>query len=100
MRSSSPFIASAVRAMIGMARVSSSSVSNAVAARPSMPGSWMSMRIRLGFSLRAVADWMDRRDQLLKPFWRYADARVGHADLEELGESAIRQREHSPRSGA
>src|SRR5450756_328513 len=53
MRSSSPFIARAVRAITGMARVASSRLSSTVASRPSMPGSWMSIRIRLGCSSRA-----------------------------------------------
>src|SRR5688572_30829808 len=53
MRSSSPFIARAVRAITGMARVRLSLLSNAVASRPSIPGSWMSIRIRSGSSARA-----------------------------------------------
>src|ERR1019366_2414378 len=39
--------------MTGMARVASSCLRSIVAWRPSMPGSWMSIRIRLGSSLRA-----------------------------------------------
>src|SRR6185503_2001049 len=53
MRSSSPFIASAVRAITGMSRVAWSPLSKAVASRPSMPGSWISIRIRLGCAPRA-----------------------------------------------
>src|SRR5450432_3358858 len=53
MRSSSPFIARAVRAITGMAHVAWSPLSSAVAWRPSIPGSWMSIRIRLGCSSRA-----------------------------------------------
>src|SRR6266699_694017 len=53
MRSSSPFIARAVRAITGMARVTWSALSCAVASRPSMRGSWMSIRIRLGCTSRA-----------------------------------------------
>src|SRR5688572_27818413 len=53
MRSSSPFIARAVSAITGMARVVSSPFSNTVASSPSMPGSWMSIRIRSGCSSRA-----------------------------------------------
>src|ERR1700737_1805753 len=53
MRSSSPFIASAVRATTGMSRVASSLLSSAVASSPSMPGSWISMRTRSGCPLRA-----------------------------------------------
>src|ERR1700680_1162263 len=53
MRSSSPFIASAVRAITGMERVASSALRSAVASRPSMPGSWISIRMRLGCVSRA-----------------------------------------------
>src|ERR1700682_1380162 len=53
MRSSSPFIASAVRATTGMSRVASSLLSRAVASSPSMPGSWISISIRSGCPLRA-----------------------------------------------
>src|SRR5436190_16973629 len=55
MRSSSPFIARAVSATTGMARVFASPLSNAVASRPSMPGSWMSINTRSGCSSRAIA---------------------------------------------
>lgn len=41
MRSSSPFIARAVRAITGRARVASSRFSSAIASRPSIPGSWI-----------------------------------------------------------
>src|SRR5688572_2377753 len=53
MRSSSPFMARAVRAITGMARVASSRLSCRAASRPSMPGSWISIRIRSGCSARA-----------------------------------------------
>src|SRR5664279_195759 len=53
MRSSSPFIAKAVRAITGMERVARPPLSNTVAARPSMPGSWISIRINWGCSARA-----------------------------------------------
>src|SRR5580700_8598452 len=53
MRSSSPFMARAVSAITGMARVASSFLSIVVASSPSMPGSWTSMRMRLGCSSRA-----------------------------------------------
>src|ERR1022692_3488684 len=53
MRSSSPFIARAVRAITGISRVASSRLSSAMASRPSMPGSWISIRIRFGRSSRA-----------------------------------------------
>src|SRR5258705_4177825 len=55
MRCSSPFIASAVRAITGMDRVDGSLLRRAVACRPSMPGSWMSIRTRSGCSTRARA---------------------------------------------
>src|ERR1700687_1231753 len=53
MRSSSPFIARAVRATTGMSRVAESLLSNAVASSPSMPGSWISIRTRSGCWARA-----------------------------------------------
>src|SRR5688500_16560037 len=53
MRSSSPFMARAVRAITGMTRVAWSCLSCTVASRPSMPGSWMSIRMRYGRSARA-----------------------------------------------
>src|SRR5450759_3310638 len=55
MRSSSPFIASAVRAITGMSRVASSAFRSAHACSPSMPGSWISIRTRSGCSRRANA---------------------------------------------
>src|ERR1022692_4577283 len=55
MRASSPFIAKAVRAITGMVRVASSRLSSTVASRPSMPGSWISIRMRSGCSARANA---------------------------------------------
>src|SRR3984957_18391773 len=54
MRSSSPLIARAVSAITGIARVASSCLSSAVAFRPSMPGSWISIRTRWGCSARAI----------------------------------------------
>src|ERR1019366_7348910 len=53
MRSSSPFIARAVRAITGIARVASSRLSSPMASRPSIPGSWISIKIRFGRSSRA-----------------------------------------------
>src|SRR3954463_8028719 len=55
MRSSSPFIASAVSAMTGMCRVLSSALRRPVARRPSIPGSWMSIRMSAGCSEHARA---------------------------------------------
>src|SRR5580658_4583095 len=46
-------MAIAVSAMTGMAAVAGSCLSRAVAARPSMPGNWISIRIRWGRSVRA-----------------------------------------------
>src|ERR1035441_11079929 len=53
MRSSSPFIARAVRAITGMACIASSRLSSPMASIPPMPGSWISIRTRSGRSLRA-----------------------------------------------
>src|SRR6185369_15939726 len=53
MRSSSPFIARAVRAITGILRVASSRFSSAVASRPSIPGNWISIRMSCGCSPRA-----------------------------------------------
>src|ERR1019366_5509630 len=58
MRSSSPFIARAVRAITGIARVASSRLSSPMASRPSIPGSWISIKIRfagLSSTTRIVA---------------------------------------------
>src|ERR1700722_12383547 len=51
----SPFIARAVRAITGMVRVASACLRIAIAARPSMPGSWISMRIRFGCAKQSEA---------------------------------------------
>src|SRR4051812_14806830 len=45
----------AVRAMTGIAAVAGSAFSSCVAASPSMPGNWMSMRMSSGRSDRATA---------------------------------------------
>src|SRR6185369_16172660 len=50
---SSSCVREAVRAMMGIAAVAGSAFSSAVAARPSMPGSRMSIRIRSGLAVRA-----------------------------------------------
>ena len=43
-----PFMARAVRAITGMSCVAASRLSIAVASSPSIPGSWMSIRISRG----------------------------------------------------
>src|SRR6267142_1538205 len=59
----SSFIAIAVSAMIGMAAVAGFFFSRAVAAKPSMPGSWMSIRIRSGCSMGRSAGAVGRHDR-------------------------------------
>src|SRR2546423_7506083 len=55
MRSSSPFIAKAVRAITGMSWVAASPLRSPVARSPSIPGSWISIRMRSGCSAPASA---------------------------------------------
>src|ERR1035438_7767181 len=55
MRSSSPFIAKAVRAITGIERVAASPLSSAMASMPSIPANWISIKMRWGCSARAKA---------------------------------------------
>src|SRR2546423_9245097 len=55
MRSLSPFIAKAVSAITGMSRVVASPLSSPVARNPSIPGSWISIKMRSGCSACAKA---------------------------------------------